>query len=1041
MYLVNISKEGFQNFSASNVQVIANNVVRVNGQLQVGAITQTVEVQGVGVAQLQTDTADVLSEIPSQALENMPQPTYTYEGMLDLVPGVTPLGGQISGGTNNPSRSMQFAANGTGTLGANVRIEGVSATAPWSSANTTFVPSTEAIQSVNVVTNSPNAEQGLSGGASVTVTLRSGSNSLHGAFYEYNINNVTEARNFFQPVGQSAPHLVDNDTGGWISGPIVRDKLFYFAGYEGDFTSEGLNGIIAVPTPTMLSGDESGSPIPIYDPTTGNPDGSGRTPFPGNIIPPSRISPIVQKLLPYFPTPNLPGITNNLEVTQGNIYHLHKIDTKVDYQATSKLRISGRYGYQPYYNLQNPLYGPVLGGASDGWAVFAEAQAGNYLQYGATLAISASATYVFSPSLVADITSGVTQAHQLLYPTESNVLYGSQVLGIPGTNVGGLPWAGGMPQFTIGTGDSGGPTFGASYPPLEYKDPIFEYTGNVTKVLGSHNIRFGEDIAAQHINHHEISGDGFNFTGGLTALNANNAPAPNDYNAVADFLLGLPQNASSSYATQLVVMHQWQLALYLRDQWQASHKLTLNYGVRWEHYPVPTSPNFGYSYNDLQTDPNNPTMIICGENGIPRNCGIRVSWKLFAPSVGFAYRLTNNFVARGGYALSPIQTGMAHAMILNYPSLINGSYSGDNNYLAPFSLTQGLPIIPAPTLSQGTIPIPTGAGNVNTNPKNFVRGYVQSYNFTLQREFPGGFVAEARYVGTHLIDYIGYVNFNYGQLGGGAKSQPFHQYGLTGKVEAWEGQTNDMYNALQASLDKRLTNGLNVRVAYTWQKDMQDGFTSPGIAIPQYAYLNKSLTPVDRTQNLVISSLYQLPFGKDKMFLQHSIGAALAGGWTVNGVFFHYSGLPFSISASGASCECPGSTQRAEQVKPSVAKVGDGLHGNAYFDPSAFAPVTTAAFGNVGYDSLRGPGATNLDASVFRDFHIWERLNMEFRAQAFNLSNTPHFGNPGSNVSSETIAPDGAVTALNGFSQITSLAPLGRLIDPRYFRFGARFSF
>ena len=216
-----------------------------------------------------------------------------------------------------------------------------------------------------------------------------------------------------------------------------------------------------------------------------------------------------------------------------------------------------------------------------------------------------------------------------------------------------------------------------------------------------------------------------------------------------------------------------------------------------------------------------------------------------------------------------------------------------------------------------------------------------------------------------------------------------------------------MYNSLQETLIKRFSNGISLDEAYTWQKDMQDGFTQPGVAIPQYIYLNKSVTPIDRKNNFTASFEYRLPFGNDQRFLSHGIGAALAGGWSLNGVFDHYSGLPFTVTASGASCECPGSNQRAEQVKAKVAKVGDGLNGNAYFDPSAFASVTTATFGNVGYDSLRGPGSTNLDGGVFRDFHIWERLGMQFRVQALNVTNTPHFGNPGSDVSSVSYESDG----------------------------------
>ena len=231
-YKVTITKQGFQVYTHSGVGITANNVSRIDAQLQVGSVNQTVEVNTTSV-QLQTDTAEVHTEISDVALQNVPQPSRTYEGVLNLVPGIAaPTGGATGQGTNNPARSFQFAANGTGTSGPNVRIDGVSATNQWEQFYTTFVPSTEAIQSINVVTNSPDAEQGLSGGPAVTVQLKSGSNSLHGSAYELNITNFGEARGFFQLVGAKPSHIADNDFGVTIGGPLIRDKLFYFGSYE-----------------------------------------------------------------------------------------------------------------------------------------------------------------------------------------------------------------------------------------------------------------------------------------------------------------------------------------------------------------------------------------------------------------------------------------------------------------------------------------------------------------------------------------------------------------------------------------------------------------------------------------------------------------------------------------------------------------------------------------------------------------------------------------------------------------------------------------
>ena len=319
-------------------------------------------------------------------------------------------------------------------------------------------------------------------------------------------------------------------------GTSSKTSCSTIGGYEGDYAHQADSGVLSIPAALQLTGDLSGSANPIYDPNTGAANGTGRTPFANKIIPQSRISPVVQKLIPHFPATNLPGVVNNYYLNRTTVYNLHKIDTKVDYTATEKLRFSGRYGYQPFYNLQNPIYGDFLGGSGG----FASSGAGNYLQNGATLAISGSGTYVMTPTFVVDATFGVTQAHQLLFPTSTNERVGSDVLGIPGTNLGKLPWAGGLPNFVM----SNFVTFGYSYTPLEYKDPIFEYTANATKSKGSHTIRFGFDLSRQHQNHIEINPTAFTFSGNVTALSG--GPGANVYNQLGDFLLGLPTSMGNS---------------------------------------------------------------------------------------------------------------------------------------------------------------------------------------------------------------------------------------------------------------------------------------------------------------------------------------------------------------------------------------------------------------------------------------------------------------------------------------------------------------
>jgi hypothetical protein len=1028
-YQVEVTKTGFRAFLTSNILVNQNNVVRVDARLEVGAQSEKIEVTAEA-ALLQTDRADIHAEVATQALENLPQPTRTYEGLLNLVPGaIISTGSQLSGGTNNPSKAMQFEFNGTTTSGAQVRVEGVSSNNPWQYYNASYVPSIEAVQNVNVATNSNDAEQALAGGAAVNVMLKSGTNETHGAVYAYNVNSKFEANNFFAAAGSKPPPLNDNNDGANVGGHVIRNKLFYFGSYEGDYSHSATSGLVSFPPQALLGGNLSVSPNPIYNPFTGAANGTGKTPFPGNIIPASLLNPIDQKIAALIPAaPVVPGLVNNLYLNLPAVYNLHKIDTKADFVPNSKLHISGRYGTQPYYATFAPMYGPILGGSGGPGAD--PCGACNYLQHGATYTISGSATYVATPTFVIDTTFGTVHPHQLLYPTETNVNYGSQVLGLQGTNTGPLPWAGGVPNFVISNFN----TMGYSYPALDYIQPSYEYNANASKIKGAHTIRFGTDIFKIEMNHIEISPTAFSFTGGATALNG--GPSPNAYNALADFLLGEPTSEANytQTAQPYLTLRTWDFAIYARDQWQVSKKITINYGLRWEYYPVPMQANKGINlYNPA-------TNIIdeCGVGGISSTCGITVSHRLFAPNFGIAYRAFKDFVVRAGFSLSPFQNEIAQAGMKSFPQEVGAIFNGPNSYTAYQSVSLGVPIVTAPAPTNGQIFVPAGTGNIFTVMPNIVRGYAETFNVTVQKEFSGGWTAQAGWVGTHSVHEDVSANINYGQLGGGAASQPLDQYGITASTSQVQPFGSDIYHSLQASLRKRLSNGLMTQLAYTFSKDITDTLS---INIPQYRWKDRYISSLDRTQALVWSTSYELPFGHNKQWLQHGLFSQIVGGWSLNGLFTHYSGLPFTVSTSSASCNCPGNSQTANQILPNVAIVGNGLNGNPYFNPLAYGAVTTAAFGTSGFDQLFGPGATNLDMNIFRDFRVTERFHVQARAESFNLTNTPHFANPGATASNLQLNSDGSIKSLNGFSQITSTTPLGRLIDPRYFRFGLRFQF
>jgi hypothetical protein len=256
------------------------------------------------------------------------------------------------------------------------------------------------------------------------------------------------------------------------------------------------------------------------------------------------------------------------------------------------------------------------------------------------------------------------------------------------------------------------------------------------------------------------------------------------------------------------------------------------------------------------------------------------------------------------------------------------------------------------------------------------------------------------------------------------------------------------YNGLQTTLDRRFANGYQFHVAYTWSKSMgiccnDDSDGSPAIELPEYYRLNRALTGYDQQHNLQIASIAELPFGKGKRwFSGGGLASSVAGGWQINAIFSAVSGLPFSVSASATSLNAPGNTQRADQVKPEVKILGGAGRGQSFFDPLAFAPVTAVRFGTAGFNSVRGPGVVNVDLGLFREFRVNERWRVQFRAESFNFTNTPHFGLPGRNVSNLQLNSDGSVRSLGGFTEVTSTTGIGREgIDERVFRLALRVSF
>ncbi len=1036
-YTVNVTVQGFRTFSRQGVVVTLNNVTRIDAALQVGQLAETVTVSAES-SLLQTDRAEVRAELNTTELQNLPVPIgRNYQRLFKVLPGFTPPEDAHSI-PSNPSRALVFNVNGASRSSNNTRIDGVSTTNVWLPHVAAYVPALESLETVNVVTNSFDAEQGLAGGSAINVQIKSGTNKLSGSAFEYYNDESMRSHNYFTPPGTPKGEWKYNQYGGTLGGPIVRNKLFYFASYEGTRDKQNTARTISVPTEALRRGDLSGAPNPIYDPRTGNADGSGRTAFSGNVIPADRIDPIAKKIIDLMPLPNrrnadgtVPEM-NNYFIQAPFEFNRWTLDTKVNWNASPKLNIFGRYSQLDFWTFNETVYGDVLQGAP-----IAGGNPGTGA--GDTYNFSAGATYSFSPSLVADAHFGYVRMYTGVAHTDVGQNKGMELFGIPGLN-GTRAFEGGMPVFDFDGYQDIGIT--ETYMPYYRDDDQYQTVVNFTWNKRSHNVRFGTDIYYQALNHTqpEISGgDNFGARGGFQFRSnptlVRGGPTGNSYNAWAGFLLGLPTQLGrlhevvAPYTTRMRTF-----SLYVRDQWQASSKLTISYGTRWEYFPIPTRSDRGLERYNPATN----MMEIGGVGSVPKDLGIKVEKGLFAPRLGATYRLTPTTIVRGGFGITNDPYSLARPMRTNHPILLNLVVDAPHSWGSAGTTAGGVPAIADPDLGNGIIPIPRNV-TAFTLPDEFNRGYVKSWNVAVQKELKWGFAAEAAYVATRQIDQLGFRELNWSPIGGGQGGRQLNRaFGRTAQTRLVAPIGDTKYDALQTRLDRRFANGFQVGVAYTLSKSVgiegspnSDG--TAAIQIPEFYHLNTALSPFDRTHAVHITNIIQLPFGAGRRWLADGVLGKIVGGWQVNNLISLMSGTPFNVTASGTSLNAPESGQRADLVVDEVKILNGRNRGVSYFDPLAFKPVTEPRFGTAPYRLLRGPGVATWDLGVFREFGLPRGSNVQFRFEAFNVLNTPQFGNPGSNVSNLRLNSDGTIRDLNGFSEITSAS------GERQMRVGLRF--
>jgi hypothetical protein len=647
VYDIKITAPGFSSFEAKNIPIEANNIARVDAPLKIGAVSEIITV-GAEVVRLQTDKSDLHMDITSQQLSQISLGGYrNFQSLIDLVPGAMPSGYQ-NASTDTPGRSLSTNINGTARNSNNTRIDGASSVMTWLPHHALYIPPLESIETVNVTTNSFDAEQGISGGAAVSVITKSGSNQFHGVAFWYHLNHKWGAKNLFfnpnTPAGPGTPQRIDNQYGGTFGGPIKRDKLFFFTSWEGTTTAERGNGLRSVPTPQVRGGNFDGLTT-VYDPSTGDPDGRNRTPFPGNIVPQNRWNPAAQTLQNLIPMPNTPGQTNNLFVSVPYYFKRNQVDGKLNWTPNSNLNVFGKYSVMIAPVTAGASLGAALGDYPGGAAGAAGIGTGN----NKIDVFGGGISYVITPTLLFDANFGGTLLHHDTVGPDYGTNIGLDVLKIPGTN-GPDPRQSGFPIFDISGYNALGNT--ANWSPVERNDRVYTYVANLNWTKGAHNIRFGIDLIKHELNHWQPESGSwsprgrFNFRPGVTGLNG--GAAANNYNAYAAFLLGLPAEMGKNYQfydpMSTRELHQ---GYYIRDNWQATRRLSINLGLRFEHFPIVDRGEYGIERYDPLTN----KVLIGGRGNIPRNAGTEAIKIMFAPRVGFAYRMGDKTVVRAGHTL------------------------------------------------------------------------------------------------------------------------------------------------------------------------------------------------------------------------------------------------------------------------------------------------------------------------------------------------------------------------------------------------------
>ena len=992
-YEIRVQQTGFKPIVQAGVHLEVDQRATADFSLEVGTLSEQVEVRS-SVSRLNTVEASQGQVIDNQRIVDMPLNGRNY---LDLA--------LMSGGAVQPvagSRIGGFSAGGQRISQNNYLMDGLdnnSVELAAAGRRAEMVePSIDAVQEFKVQTNSYAAEFGRGMGAVVNLTIKGGTNDVHGTAFEFVRNEVFDAKNFFTPATAPKPPFKRNQYGLSLGGPIViphvyngRNKTFFFGDFERTRIRETATVANTIPTLKMRTGDFSELSKRVNDPLTGQQ-------FPGNVIPAARIDPVAQKLINLYPSPQNSILANNYTFLSPRNQDVDKWDVRVDHNLTASDNLFFRYSTHDTFLPDTPsLPAPAFGGGNL-----------DYLTEG--INTGAGWNHIFSPTLIMSVRGGWNYARfKRDNPAAAMGHNYNQEYGIQGASY--IP-DGGFSQLNITGYRALG--IGANNP-VDRNSQNRQLTGDLTWIHGRQTIKAGSSVIWSQNPIYNIRN-----TLGTYSFNGQYSG-----DGEADFLLGVA-NQWAWQSPVLVSMRTYNFAAYVQDDWKLNNRLTVNLGLRYEISPPWVEKYDKMGNFDIDTTPGQVSLVYASSNGSRYDrATVATDTNNWMPRVGFAFKLNDKTVVRSGY-------GLFYAYMQNM---------GDSEYLignAPFAYgvtLTGSPTTPAVILASGP---PAGSTDLAKATglqfasweRHAPQSSAHQWNFNIQRELGNDWLIEVGYAGSRGLHLIRRYDGNFSPAGAGNidakrqfKSLVIPDTGITasplGPVYSHRADGNSIYHAMVAKVEKRYSRGLTILGSYTWSRTIGDtcgqsldgdatgcGFQNLFNLRPE-----RSLDNQDVPHRFVASALYELPVGKGRTYLSSAPGAvnAIFGGWTVGSIVTDTSVVPFSPTVQGN----PANTGTYTVVqRPDV--VGDPHQGDRTlqrdFNTAAFARPANFTYGSAGRNILRGRPQFNWDFSALKNFHIAERLQAQFRFEAFTFTNTPRFGAPGNVVGTANF---GVITSAN----------------------------